>query len=79
MKLRKFHFKKVNSTNDTAIRIIKNTLSDNLEIMRNGMINMKKYPKFSEHISIFLADSLFFTSDFYLESNEKKEMCKKFP
>ena len=25
MKLRKFHFKKVNSTNDTAIRIIKNT------------------------------------------------------
>ena len=25
MKLRKFHFKKVNSTNDTAIRIIKNS------------------------------------------------------
>ncbi len=49
-----------------------------LEVMRRGMIRMKKYPKFPDHISTFMANTLFYTSDFYLDSAEKKELVKKF-
>ena len=50
----------------------------NLEIMRHGMLKMKKYPHFADHISTYLANTIFYTSDFYLNSVEKKEMVKKF-
>jgi 5-methylthioribose kinase len=42
------------------------------------MINRIQFPLLSEHISTFLADTLFYTSDFYLDSKEKKENVKKF-
>ncbi len=48
------------------------------KILRGEMINRVRFPLLSEHISTFLADTLFFTSDFYLNSEEKKKSVKKF-
>jgi 5-methylthioribose kinase len=48
------------------------------KILRGEMINRVRFPLLSEHISTFLADTLFFTSDFYLNSEEKKKNVKKF-
>lgn len=47
-------------------------------IMRYGLMKQVIYPKFAEHIGIFLARTLFYTSDFYLSSAEKKEMVGRF-
>lgn len=49
-----------------------------LEIMRHGMLKMKKYPKFPDHISTYLANTIFYTSDFYSDPIEKKKLVKKF-
>jgi len=48
------------------------------KILRGEMINRVQFPLLSEHISTFLADTLFYTSDFYLDSKQKKENVKKF-
>lgn len=48
------------------------------KILRGEMINRVMFPHLSEHISTFLVDTLFYTSDFYLSSQEKKEEVKKF-
>ncbi len=48
------------------------------KILRGEMIKRKVFPKLAKHIAIFLADTLFYTSDFYLTSKEKKELVKKF-
>ena len=48
------------------------------KILRGEMIKRKVFPKLAEHIAIFLADTLFYTSDFYLSPKEKKELVKKF-
>ncbi len=50
----------------------------NMEVMRLGMIRMKKYPKFSEHISSYLAKTFFYTSDFFMDPIEKKELVREF-
>ena len=47
-------------------------------IMRRGMIQAIRYPHFAEHISTYLARSLFFTSDLALEAGEKKQKIKLF-
>jgi 5-methylthioribose kinase len=49
-----------------------------LEVMRLGTIKMKKYPKFVDHISTFLANMIFYTSDFFMNPLEKKKLIKKF-
>jgi 5-methylthioribose kinase len=49
-----------------------------LEIMRYGMLKMKKYPNFPDHISTYLANTIFYTSDFYSNPIEKKKLVKKF-
>ncbi|MFZ5968585.1 MAG: S-methyl-5-thioribose kinase [Bacillota bacterium] len=63
--------------NDDMALIVMEDLS-HLGLMRHGMIQMKKYPDFAEHISTFLADMLFYTSDLYLSSEEKKMLVGKF-
>jgi len=59
-------------------------LSDHV-IMRTGLISGGRYPLFAEHISTFLARTLFFTSDLGMNQQEKKlrmgsfvnpELCK---
>lgn len=46
-------------------------------IMRYGLMKQVQYPQFSQHIGVFLARTLFYTSDLYLESAEKKEMAAR--
>ncbi|RXT04838.1 S-methyl-5-thioribose kinase [Ammoniphilus sp. CFH 90114] len=47
-------------------------------IMRKGLIEGNRYPLFAEHIGVFLAKTLFFTSDFALDFKEKKEKVEQF-
>jgi 5-methylthioribose kinase len=47
-------------------------------IMRRGMIQGRHYPAFAEHISDYLARSLFFTSDLALPAAEKKRLMAVF-
>ena len=48
------------------------------EIMRKGLVNRKRYPYFADHISTFLVNVLFFTSDLYLTGPEKKQLQATF-
>ncbi|MCP4168672.1 MAG: S-methyl-5-thioribose kinase [Chloroflexi bacterium] len=48
------------------------------EIMRQGLVARKHYPHFADHISTFLVNSLFFTSDLYLTGPEKKLLAATF-
>ncbi|WP_284641243.1 S-methyl-5-thioribose kinase [Paenibacillus silviterrae] len=52
-------------------------LSDHV-IMRRGLMEGNKYPLFAEHISRFLAHTLFFTSDLGMNQQEKKARVKQF-
>ncbi len=48
------------------------------KIVRSEMNEGKIFPKLAEHVSTFLARTLFYTSDWYLNSFNKKEAVKKF-
>lgn len=52
-------------------------LSDHI-IMRQGLINGTRYPKFADHISTFMARTLFFTSDLGMNQQDKKNQLKSF-
>ena len=49
-----------------------------LEVMRRPLVARKRFPHFADHISTFLARTLFFTSDLYLTGLEKKELQAAF-
>ncbi len=57
--------------------IIMQNLSEHI-IMRKGLIDTIYYPNFSEHISVFLAKTLFFSSSLYLDSKEKRKLIDRF-
>ncbi|HMQ54725.1 MAG TPA: S-methyl-5-thioribose kinase [Anaerolineae bacterium] len=48
------------------------------EIMRKGLVGRNRYPHFADHISTFLVNVLFFTSDLYLTGPEKKQLQATF-
>ena len=48
------------------------------QIMRKPMVERVKFPHFAEHISSFLAQTLYFTSNYYLSGPEKKLLQAKF-
>jgi 5-methylthioribose kinase len=48
------------------------------EIMRKSLVARKRFPCFVDHISTFMAQTLFFTSDLYLTGVEKKALQAKF-
>ncbi len=48
------------------------------QILRYDLIDAKTFPKFSEHISTYLANTLFFTSSLYLQSDEKRKLIDQF-
>jgi 5-methylthioribose kinase len=52
-------------------------LSDHV-IMRRGLIESNKYPLFAGHIGHFLAHTLFYTSDFGMDQQEKKLQMGRF-
>ncbi|MDD5401183.1 MAG: S-methyl-5-thioribose kinase [Sulfurimonas sp.] len=47
-------------------------------IMRKGLIKSVKYKNFSEHISTYIAATLFYTSSLYLSSSDKRELIGSF-
>ncbi len=47
-------------------------------VMREALIKGVVLPKIAEHMGIFMARTLFYTSDLYLSSGKKKEMVVKF-
>ncbi len=47
-------------------------------IMRYGTIEGRIYPHFADHISEYLANTLFFTSDFAMPAGEKKKLVARF-
>lgn len=52
-------------------------LSDHM-IMRKGLIEGNEYPHFADHISTFLANTLFYTSDLGMNQQDKKLQVKNF-
>jgi len=61
---------------DLALTIMED-LSDHI-IMRQGLIEGNQYPLFAEHISTFMANTLFFTSDLGMNQQDKKWQVKNF-
>ncbi len=49
-----------------------------LEVMRKPLVERNHFPEFADHISTFMARTLFFTSDLYLTGVEKKELQATF-
>lgn len=47
-------------------------------VMREGLIEQKRYPLVAQHMGVFMARTLFYTSDLYLSSAEKKDMVPRF-
>jgi len=47
-------------------------------ILRKGVMAGIRYPRFAEHITDYMAKTLFFTSDLFLSAGEKKEKMKVF-
>ena len=48
------------------------------EVMRKPLVARERFPNFAEHISHFLAQTLFHTSDLFLSGEEKKARQKEF-
>lgn len=47
-------------------------------MMREGLMRQERYPLVARHIGTFMARTLFYTSDFYLSSAEKKELQPRY-
>jgi len=47
-------------------------------IMRKELVRRKRFPHFVDHISTFLAETLFKTSDLYLPAEDKKKLQAKY-
>ncbi len=48
------------------------------KVMREGLMAQKRYPHVAAHMGLFMARTLFYTSDLFLSSAEKKTMVPKF-
>jgi 5-methylthioribose kinase len=57
--------------------VIMENLSEHI-IMRKGLIAQTIYPNFTEHISNFLAETLFYSSSLYLDSSAKRALIDQF-
>jgi 5-methylthioribose kinase len=71
------HIPKIYHSDEEMSLLIMEYLSSHL-IMRKGMIEGIEYPKFAEHISSFLANTLFKTSSLYLSSFDKRTLISQF-
>lgn len=47
-------------------------------VMREGLMQQKRYPLVGQHLGLFMARTLFYTSDLYLSSADKKAMVPQF-
>ncbi|NOQ30775.1 MAG: S-methyl-5-thioribose kinase [Helicobacteraceae bacterium] len=51
---------------------------DDHTILRYGLMEQNSYANFADHISTYLASTLFFTSSLYLQSSEKRSLINEF-
>jgi 5-methylthioribose kinase len=63
---------------DETLALIAMELLEPHIIMRRGMVNAVRYPRFADDISTFLANTLFFTSDLARSAASKKVMIGAF-
>ena len=63
---------------DEAMKLIVMELLEPHIILRRGLIAGTRYPRLAEHLSTFLARTLFYTSDLALEAGEKKRRIAAF-
>jgi 5-methylthioribose kinase len=68
---------KIYHADEAMSLVIMENLSSHI-IMRKGLIETTYYPNFAEHISTFLAQTLFFSSSLYLNSSEKRALIDQF-
>ena len=71
------HIPKIYHSDEEMSVLIMEYLSSHI-IMRKGMIEGIEYPKFAEHISTFLANTLFKSSSLYLSSADKRTLISQF-
>jgi 5-methylthioribose kinase len=62
---------------DDMSLVIMENLNQHL-IMRRFLVARRRAPEFADHISTFMARTLFFTSDLYLDGRQKKELQAKY-
>lgn len=81
--LQKFHaifptfVPKIHYASEEMSLVVMDYLGNHI-IMRKGLIGSVKYKNFSEHISTYLAATLFYTSSLHLGSSDKRELMDKF-
>lgn len=68
---------KVHYSNDEQAVTVMDDLS-HLVIMRKGLIQGNHYPNVAKDIGLYLAHTLFFTSDFGMDQQEKKQLQATF-
>ncbi len=71
------HIPKIYHSDEDMSVIVMEYLGEHI-IMRKGMINSVIYPNFSQHISSYLANTLFKTSSLYLSSTDKSKLISDF-
>lgn len=62
---------------EAAAAMVMEFLGDHI-ILRKGLMNGVRYPLFADHITDYMARTLFFTSDLFLPAAAKKEKMKLF-
>src|SRR5687767_5750443 len=63
---------------DESLAVIVMELLEPHIILRRGMIEARRYESFAEHISTFMARTLYFTSDMALRADRKKALIGSF-
>jgi 5-methylthioribose kinase len=63
---------------DDALSLVVMEDLSQLQVMRKPLVARHRFPHFADHISTFLARTLFFTSDLYLTGPEKKLVQAQF-
>ncbi len=63
---------------DEAMSVVVMEYLDDHIIMRKGLIEGETYPNFAEHITDYLAGSLFATSSLNLKSEDKRKLMQRF-
>ncbi len=73
----KIHTPKVYHADEDMSLVVMEHLKSH-KILRKGLIEKERYELFAEHISTFLAETLFKTSSLYLQSDEKRALIERF-
>ena len=68
---------KVFAFDESSAAMVMEFLGDHV-ILRKGVMQGIRYPRFADHITDYMAKTLFFTSDLFLSAGEKKERQRVF-